>query len=238
MLETYCPEVEVVGLANGVDSALELFEAETPELVFLDIRMPSGAEGFEFLRRLGNRSFYVVFVTAFKEYAIKAFENRALHYILKPIDEKDLRETINRLVDRRKLDQKDEKSKDEYRENLMRLEAEINKQITPKRITIHHSKGVKIIDPKTITYVEGSGNCSILHFEDGTQYLDTRTLKTYEVLLDASFFRAHKSFIVNLNEVGEILHGDEQAIVLKSGKKIAVSRDRKRALLDKISEMQ
>lgn len=238
MLETYCPEVEVVGMANGVESALELFEAENPELVFLDIRMPSGAEGFEFLKRLGNRSFYVVFVTAFKDYAIRAFENRALHYILKPIDEKDLRETIGRLTDRRKLDQKDESSLEEYRENLRRLEAEITKQSTPKRITVHHSKGVKIIDPKTITYVEGNGNCSILHFEDGSQYLDTRTLKTYEVLLDNNFFRAHKSFIVNLNKVGEILHGDEQAIVLKSGKKIAVSRDRKRALLDKISEMQ
>lgn len=89
MLETYCPEVEVVGLANGVESALVLFEAENPELVFLDIRMPSGTEGFDFLKRLGNRTFYVVFVTAFKDYAIRAFENRALHYILKPIDEKD-----------------------------------------------------------------------------------------------------------------------------------------------------
>lgn len=237
MLEDFCPEVEVVGTADGVESAVALFEKERPELIFLDIRMPSGSEGFELVKRLEGNNFYVVFVTAFKEYAIRAFENRALHYILKPIDESDLRETVSRLLQRRLRDQNDTDEQEAYRTNLQRIESEINRQGKPRRITIHHSRGVKIVDPEEIVYVEGSGNCSVLHFDDGSQYLDTRTLKIYEVLLDAAFYRVHKSFIINLKQVDEILHGDDQAVVLKSGKQMPIARDRKKELLNRIAEM-
>ncbi len=237
MLEDYCPDVDVVGMADGVKNALELFEKHKPDLIFLDIRMPSGAEGFELLDKLKEEKFYVVFVTAFKEYAIRAFENRALHYILKPIDDVDLTETIKRVSDRMMIDSTSIESASEYRENLQRIETEINKQGKPRRLSIHHSKGIKIIDPNDITHLEGSGNCSILHFNNKSQYLDTRTLKIYEVLLDESFFRVHKSYIVNLKEVAEILHGDDQLVVLKNGEKIPVSRERKKDLIDKISEL-
>ena len=237
MLEDYCPDVEVVGLADGVRNALELFREHKPDLIFLDIRMPSGAEGFELLDKLKEEDFYVVFVTAFKEYAIRAFENRALHYILKPIDDEDLVETVKRVSDRMTIDSTSAESASEYRENLRRIETEINKQGKPKRLSIHHSKGIKIIDPNDITHIEGSGNCSILHFSNKSQYLDTRTLKIYEVLLDESFYRVHKSYIVNLKEVAEILHGDDQLVVLKNGEKIPVSRDRKKDLIDRISEL-
>ncbi len=237
MLADCCPEIEVVATADGVKSAMQMFELHKPDLIFLDIRMPSGTEGFDLLKHLSAYSFYVVFVTAFKDYAIRAFENRALHYILKPIEEADLIETVNRLKERMVSDKNSEESASEYQENLKRIESEIHKHGRPKRLTIHHSKGIKIIDPNEITHVEGSGNCSILHFANGAQYLDTRTLKIYEVMLDESFFRVHKSFIVNLKDVAEILHGDEQAVVLKSGQKIPVSRERKKELIDKISQL-
>lgn len=237
MLHDYCPDVEVVGTADGVKTAIELFEKEKPDLIFLDIRMPSGAEGFDLLSKLADEKFYVVFVTAFKEYAIRAFENRALHYILKPIDETDLIETVNRLKDRMHSDLKSEEGAQDYRESLMRIESEVQKQVRPRRLTIHHSKGIKIIDPEDITHLEGSGNCSILHFSNKSQYLDTRTLKIYQVLLDQNFFRVHKSYIVNLNEIAEILHGDDQMVILKNGTKIPVSRDRKKELVDRISEL-
>lgn len=237
MLNDYCPDVEVVGTADGVKNALELFQKEKPDLIFLDIRMPSGAEGFDLLSKLSEENFYVVFVTAFKEYAIRAFENRALHYILKPIDETDLIETVNRLKDRMSSDLVSEEGAMEYRESLKRIESEVQRHGRPRRLTIHHSKGIKIIDPDDITHLEGSGNCSILHFSNQSQYFDTRTLKIYEVLLDQSFFRIHKSFIVNLKEVAEILHGDEQVVVLKNGSRIPVSRERKKELIDRISEL-
>lgn len=224
-------------MADGIEAAVKLYESERPELLFLDIRMPSGSEGFEVLKRLDGHFFYVVFVTAFKEYAIRAFENRALHYILKPIDENDLRETVKRVSDRLQSTGHDREEIENNADNLRHIASEIKRESQTTRIVIHHNKGVKIVNPIDIVYVEGSGNCSILHFKNGAHYLDTRTLKIYDVLLDNHFFRTHKSFIVNLRQIDEILHGDVQAVVLKSGKQIAVARDRKKGLIEAISKM-
>lgn len=237
MLADFCPEVAVVGMADGVDSAEKLFQQTHPDVVFLDIRMPSGAEGFDLIERLKNEMFYVVFVTAFKDHAIRAFDSRALHYILKPIDEGDLIETVDRLLQRRKLDARDDTGRQDYQESLRRLELEIARQSRLKRITINHSKGIKIIDPTDLSHLEGKGNCALLHFKTGETYLDTRTLKTYDDLLPDTFFRIHKSFIVNLTEVAEILHGDEQSAVLKSGLALPVSRERKKDMLRELQRL-
>lgn len=237
MLADHCPEIEVVGTADGLESAEALYLKEKPELIFLDIRMPSGSEGFELIERLQGHVFYVVFVTAFKDHAIRAFEKRALHYILKPIDEGDLRETIDRILVRRDMDAGAPDRLEAYRESLKKLEDEIARQSRPKRITINHAKGVKIIDPADVSHLEGKGNCALIHFRDGQSYLDTRTLKTYEDLLSEHFFRIHKSYIVNLTEISEILHGDDQSVVLKNGKTLPVSRERKKILLQELQKL-
>ncbi len=231
MLTEICPEVEIAGTADGVNAAETLYHQTKPELIFLDIRMPSGSEGFDLIDRLKGELFYVVFVTAFKDHAIRAFESRALHYILKPIDEDDLLETMDRIFERRHMDALAPAGIEQYRENLKKLEVEIARQSRPNRITINHSRGTKIIDPSDISYLEGKGNCAMIHFRDGTSYLDTRTLKTYENILSDNFFRIHKSYIVNLAEVSEILHGDDQAVTLKDGNSLPVSRERKKELL-------
>ena len=86
LLEEYCPTVEVIGSAGNVTEAKEVIERMKPDVVFLDIRMPSGSEGFDLLDEIENRDFLVVFVTAFKDYALRAFQANAIHYVLKPID--------------------------------------------------------------------------------------------------------------------------------------------------------
>lgn len=230
LIGEYCPELEIVGMADGVKSAFDLFKKEKPDLIFLDIRMPSGAEGFDLLAQLEGERFQVVFVTAFKEYAIKAFERRALHYILKPIDEQDLRETVSRLVHSSSLHQNTSS-------DLADLDRELQDPTDPVRLTIHHSKGIKIVEIEQISYLESSGNCTILHFKDGTQYLDTRTLKVYEAILPSFFFRSHRSFLVNLKETSEILHGDDQVVILKSEQRIPIARDRKSDLLQALRNL-
>jgi two-component system LytT family response regulator len=237
LIEEYCPEVEVVGCAGGVNDGLELFSRTHPDLIFLDIRMPSGMEGFDLLEELGDAQFQVVFVTAFKEYAIQAFENRALHYILKPIEEEDLKEAVRRSLELKKVHLEDPNLAAQYRENLKNLEEEVQRGGKPRRIKVHHSKGIKILNPDDISHIRGNGNCSIIHFNNKEEYLDTRTLKVYEALLPPNFFRSHKSFLVNLNEIVEILHGEENGVVLKNGERLSVSRDRKKELLEKINQL-
>jgi two-component system LytT family response regulator len=232
LIEESSPEIEVVGTANGVLAAEKLFHELKPDLIFLDIRMPSGAEGFDLLEKLEGESFQVVFVTAFKDYAIRAFERRALHYVLKPIDETDLRESVERIMVSRSNSENLSSQ-----ENLKNLKEEIEENKEPERITIHHAKGIRIIEISDLDYLESSGNCTILHFTNGDQYLDTRTLKVYEALLPGFFNRTHRSYIVNLKEAREILHGDDQSVVLKSGKSIPVSRERKKDLIDAIKNL-
>ena len=236
MIETYCPEIDIVAVAENINTAETIFREKRPRLLFLDIRMPSGAEGFELISRLADYPFYVIFVTAFKDYAIRAFEQKALHYILKPIDESDLREVVQRVMERLKTTGKDPEEMDEYALNLKNLTGEMQRRYHLNRLTIHHARGVKIVDPEDIAWIEGSGNCSVLHFKDGNQYLDTRTLKVYEALLDYPFFRTHKSVIVNVSEIDEILHGDNQAVVLRDGTHLSVARDKRKTLIDFISQ--
>lgn len=229
LIKEYCPEIEVVGTADGVESAADLFKEVKPQIIFLDIRMPSGAEGFDLLSKLEGEKFDVIFVTAFKDYAIRAFERRALHYILKPIDESDLRETVDRLLERRK--------NTEIFENYNNLSSEVIVDTNPVRLTIHHSKGIKIVEISNIQFLESSGNCTLLHFKDGNEYLDTRTLKIYEAILPSHFYRVHRSYMINMHESSEVLHGDEQVVILKSGSKIPIARERKRGLLEAIGKL-
>jgi len=234
MLADFCPEIEVIGVADGVDSAEALFKAQRPDLVFLDIRMPSGSEGFELISRLSEYQYYVVFVTAFKEYAVEAFESRALHYILKPIDEHDLIETVKRI----KPSGNDSGYSDQlakYAENLRKIEADIAIAGNTSRIAIAHSKGVKVVETNKIVRLEGSGNCSILHFKDKSEFLDTRSLKHYEGILPDWFFRIHKSHIVNLYEVLEVMHSQGLSVALKQGAEIPLARERKKLLLEKLA---
>lgn len=232
LIEDCSPEIEVVGTAEGVKSGIEAFHRLKPDLLFLDIRMPSGAEGFDLLEALSGEDFLVIFVTAFKDYAIRAFERRALHYILKPIDEDDLQESLKRIMAIREMGPQIGQSQD-----LVDLKEEVEQNIEPKRITINHSKGVKVVELEEIEHLQSSGNCTIIHFKNKEQFLDTRTMKVYEAILPSYFHRVHRSYIINLKEVTEILHGEHQEVVLKSGKHVSFARDKKKDLIAAIQNL-
>ncbi len=227
LLEEYCPEVEVIGEASRKDQAKAIIESSNPDVVFLDIRMPSGAEGFELLEEIENKDFLVVFVTAFKDYAIRAFNASAVYYILKPIDIEELKTAVQKLVDTQQVYKEDPENYDTYFESLKDLSHNLLNNKQSNRIAISHTKGLKIVEDDSITHLEANGNCTTLYFEDGTRYLDTRTLKVYENLLNpAKFCRVHKSHIINLDRLQEYLNEDGHFAVLKGGLRIPVARNR------------
>jgi two-component system LytT family response regulator len=227
MLDTYCPEIEVIGEASGKNEAKDLIESCHPDVVFLDIRMPSGAEGFELLESLEERNFLVVFVTAFKDYAIKAFQANAVHYLLKPIDDEDLRVAIDKIIATKETFTNNPGNYETYFSSLQNLADRLLKNKSNHRIAISHTKGVKIIEEDDLAYLEASGNCTMLYFKDGTRYLDTRTLKVYEEILSEShFYRIHKSYIVNMDMIKEYVSEDGHILVLKNGNELPVARNR------------
>ena len=105
LLHEHCPDIDVVGTADGVTSALKLITELKPEVLFLDIRMPSGAEGFDLLSKIPEKNFQVVFVSAYKDYALRAFHVNAIHYILKPIDIKVFPDQIRQFCEQTRKDE-------------------------------------------------------------------------------------------------------------------------------------
>lgn len=232
MLETYCPEIDVIGEASNKEEAKSIIESSNPDVVFLDVRMPSGSEGFELLESMENRNFLVVFVTAFKDYAIRAFQANAAHYLLKPIDDEDLRLAVDKIIATKETFTQNPGNYESYFHSLQNLADRLLRNKETKRIAISHSKGVKIVEEESIAYLEASGNCTMIYFKDGTRYLDTRTLKVYEEILDdKQFYRVHKSHIINMDMIKEYLSEDGHIIVLKNDVQLPVARNRVSAFL-------
>lgn len=227
LLHEYCDDVDVVGDAGNIVTAKEKIETLKPDVVFLDIRMPSGSEGFDLLDSIENRDFFVVFVTAFKDYALRAFNANAIHYVLKPIDIDDLIRAVNKVKEAKLTFSENPENYETYFESIKNLSHSLETEGFGTKVAISHTKGIKLVEIQDIMYLEASGNCTILYFSDGTRYLDTRTLKIYEGILNPSiFYRIHKSHIVNMNYLKEYLNEDGHFAILKNGKLLSVARNR------------
>lgn len=238
LLNEYCPEIEVVGMGENVEEAKKLITSKKPEAVFLDIRMPSGEEGLELLDEVGKEKFQIVFVTAFKDYAIKAFNANAIHYILKPIDIEDLKEAVQKLQQYKEMFNEDDTNLQTYIESIKNFSENIHYQNESNKITITHLKGIKIIEDNTILYLVGEGNCSHLYFEDGSSFFDTRTLKVYDEILNPNkFYRIHKKYIINLDLLTDYIHQDGYYAKLKNGIKLPVARARVADFVQKIKSL-
>jgi len=227
LLGDFCPEIEVIGDAGDIKVAKAKIESLNPDVIFLDIRMPRASEGFELLESIENRNFFVIFVTAFKDYALKAFNANAIHYVLKPVDIDDLQNAVAKVVESSTQYTSQPENFDSYFDAIKNLSSSLENKGYGNKIAISHTKGIKLIETKDIVYLEASGNCTMLYFSDGKRYLDTRTLKIYESILNpAEFYRIHKSYIINLAELKEYINEDGHFSVLKSGKLLPVARNR------------
>ena len=151
LLDNYCPEIEIIAMANGVASAIEAVNTLKPQVVFLDICMPSGTEGFDFLDALPEKKFQVVFVTAFKDYAIRALNANAIHYLQKPVDVDDLKMAVKKLLSTNQLFIDNQEQLFNYIKSLENLTKAIQPSQGVPRITINHAKGFKIVDPNEFT---------------------------------------------------------------------------------------
>lgn len=225
LLTNYCPEIEVVGMAGDEPGARKAVADLKPQVIFLDICMPSGTEGFDFLESLPEKNFQVVFVTAFKEYAIQALNANAIHYLLKPVDVDDLKAAVKKLVNTSQLFSENREQLLNYIKSLENLSRAVQPANPISRITINHSRGFKIVDPQEFMYLEGEGNYTSIIFTDGTKYVDTKSIGVYEDLLDPNqFFRIHKSHIVNVLFVKEFLNDEGHYVIMKNNARLAVSR--------------
>lgn len=180
-------EIEVTGEANSIERALELINLDKPHLIFLDIQL-SGETGFDLLELIDN-SIKIVFVTAYDEYAIRAFEVNAVDYLLKPVNPERLKISIERVLSSEKT-QKNEAKSYEYSDSIY------------VKLNNYASRFIKI---SSITFIEPVGNYSRIVTIEGKHCLVLKTLKQWqEELPDNNFVRIHRSSIVNIEHVERI----------------------------------
>lgn len=237
LIEEFCPELEVIAQASNIKEAKIKIDELNPEVVFLDIRMPSGSEGFDLIEQIESPQFQVVFVTAFKDYAVKAFQANAAHYILKPIDIEDLKNAAVKLQEYQGRFNTDNADFVTYVDAVKQVPSSLSNDPL-SRITLFHSKGFKMVKVNEIVRLEAENNCTKLFFENGEKYLDTKTLKVFDDLLaNNQFCRVHKSHLIHLEHLKEYINHEGNFALMSNGDQIPIARSRLSNFLSKAKRL-
>ncbi len=201
-------DIEIAGVAKNGFEGIKLISEVKPDLIFLDIQMPK-IDGFEMLELIDNPP-AVIFCTAYDEYALKAFEHKAVDYLLKPFTKSRFMEAVDKVkvpVSRPETT----KMSEIYHPSL-------------ERIAVKTGDKIDVISLSEISYFESQDDYVEIHSK-GKKYLKQQTMKYYEEALDKSFIRIHRRFIVNVSEiVGLEKFGKETYVaILKAGETLSVS---------------
>lgn len=219
--------VEVAGLGYNAQDAVLLIQTHKPHLVFLDISMP-GENAFELLSRFEQRDFEVIFTTAYDQYALRAFEEHALHYLLKPIDHRKLEKALERCV--QIFENKAAGSNNETTE-------EAKKEAVKLSIPTHN--GYALVDVDKIIRCEGEGNYTKIYTADNKSYLVSQSIKVFEDKMAANgykFFRVHKKHLINMAFVDAFSRGKGGDLTLSDGSRIPISFRKKSEFVQLIQD--
>lgn len=214
------PTAEIVYKGTRPLEAIDALKKVKVDLLFLDVEMP-GMTGFEFLEHMTPMNFDVIFTTAYSQYAIKAFKAKAVNYLLKPLDESELEEAVNRWCESRK--------REATSQNLEDLLEYLKKEGSLRnKIAVPVSDGYEFIEIDEILYCQSQNNYTFLFLKDNKKVILSKTLKEFELLLEKYYFlRIHKSFLINPNYIKKYNRNDGGYLIMTNGEAIPVSRNRK-----------
>lgn len=223
LLTGYCPQVTVIGTAINIEEGYACIMALQPSLIFLDIEMPGGS-GFDLLRRFRQLSFEIIFTTAYNQYAIQAFRENALDYLLKPIDIDALQQAVAKAGQQISLKQTNQ--------NLAKYLQQAQTPVSAK-ISIPVQDGYLFIDSAVIIRCEASGSYSWFYMADGKKVMVSMRLKECEDLLPpGQFFRVHNSHLIGLQHIVRYMRGRGGYLLMQDGSTVEVAASRKDAFLD------
>jgi len=219
----YCSSVSIVAITHGIEEAFELINEEKPDLVFLDIEMPTGT-GFDLLRKFIKVSFEVIFTTAYSHYAIKAFRENALDYLLKPISIPELQQAVIKV-------EKHMAMKDVNNQFLRHIKP--LQDLLPSKISVPTQDGLLFIKPEEVIRCEASGSYSTIFLTSGKKILVSMLLRQFESVLPSSqFLRVHNSHIVNTRFIIQYFKGRGGSILMQDGTQVEVAASKKSEFLE------
>jgi two-component system LytT family response regulator len=226
-IETFCPWIDVCATYANPLEAVKGIDLIKPDCVFLDIEMTE-MDGFQMLHKLKYRDFELIFTTAYDSYALKAIKERAIDYLLKPIDSDDLKKAAERILEKKKNNR--------LGEQLRNIMLDLRSQQSSRKIPLSFNEKTIFITADDIIYCKSDGNYTELFLKGGKKEVLSKKIKEVEALIhNSNFFRAHKSYLVNLSYVSEFVKTDGQYLILEDGSSIPVSRSKKQELLHLLS---
>lgn len=217
-LKTIKTNIEVIAECGSVNEAVIVAHSCKPDLVFLDINLPDGT-GFDFLKQTESLNFKVIFITAYKEYALQALKSGAVDYILKPVDLEELKIAVEKVLQLPlEIQRKQLKSAKDTWDNMN----------TKLILSLHDS--FQVVDLNELLFCESDKGYTTFYCNNNKKHVISKTLKEFEErLLNSNFIRPHQSFIVNLKFIDKY---DKSGIIyLKNGKKIPVASRKKEDFL-------
>lgn len=222
-LKEHCPQVQILGQHTSSEEGLQAIRTQQPDVVFLDIEMPE-MNGFTLLEQLGDIPFSLIFITAYNEFALKAFRFSALDYLLKPLDTHELQEAVQKAEKRQRIDQR----------QLEMLRSQLQGGLHPQKIAVPYQSGVHFIELKDLVYCEADSNYTKLFLTNGKNYLLSKTLReVQQVFEERNFLRVHRQYLINLDHIKMYHKGEAAYLVMHGDINIPVAKNQKDRLVQK-----
>ncbi len=226
-IENFCDNIEVTDSFTNPREAISAINYIKPDCVFLDIEMPE-MDGFQLLEKLDFRGFDLIITTAYDSYALKAFKESALDYLLKPVDTDDLIKAVTKI--------QVNKSENSLGKELFNIIERIKPQNNFNKITLALSGKTMYVEPHEILYCKSDGNYTEVFFMNNEKELISKKIKDIELMINNPlFFRIHNSYLVNINHIREFVKSDGQYIILDDSTNLPVSRSKRKELQEKLS---
>lgn len=226
-------EVVVIGECKNGQEALNFIKNKVPDIIFLDVQMP-GMTGIEVASKIKNTGAFVIFTTAYDQYALKAFEVNALDYILKPFEEKRFQEVLQKAM--LTINRTQQAT---FSDKFMQLYKDYNQSLSPHITSFDiKEKGiVKTVQTSNVYCIESSSVYAMLHLEEGSVLYRT-ALNLLEEQLPTNFIRVHRTFIINIEylESYKYLNNNTYSFTLKNGLVVISSRRYRDAISRTLSD--
>jgi two-component system, LytTR family, response regulator len=231
LLQKYCAQVTILATALNADEGEQIILKHKPDLVFLDIQMPS-KNGFDLLKSLKSFDFEIIFVTAYDQYGIQAVKFSAIDYLLKPINIDDLKDAVQKAALKSA-----QKKHNVQLENLIHLiQQKQEKQF--HRIALQSTKETRFVEPNKILRCESSNNYTTFFLSDGEKILTSKPIFEYEDMLqDYGFVRCHQSHLVNKAYIKSWIKEEGGYLLMEDKAQIPISRHKKEGLKSILGQM-
>jgi two-component system LytT family response regulator len=225
LIKHYCPQVEIIGSADGCKSGEKLILELNPDIVFLDVEMDDGT-GIDLVRKLSYKQLHVIFITAHDKYAIDAFKCSAIDFLLKPVDPDDLVRAVEKYGKVKKADDL-EKQVSVLTEHLK------GGNSRQKKIVLSDYESMHLVKIEDIVWCVAEGSYTRFKLLDASEIMVSKNLKSYEDILSGhDFIRIHNSYLVNINHIKRFERTEGGVVIMDNGGILPVSVRKKDSLMN------